>query len=291
MRTEQQMFELIFEIAKQDDRIEAVLLNGSRANPNSVKDQFQDYDIIFATRHINDFVEDKEWHKQFGEILIMQEPDFEEAKKQYKVYGYLMQFQDMTRIDLRLMQPDSILEYIDDAYSKVLLDKTESYQSFNFNKEEMYVTKVATQYEFEKIVNEIYWVSTYVIKGVARKDFMYAEYMLANPVKNAFIELIKQYILSKKDLEEYNFAKVNQHILEHEEIKDSLIKISCNDSLESIEENIKLIVEQTNELATKIALKQDIKYNKAEYDAVKFYMVKILKTKDDSHVQYYRKLY
>lgn len=42
MSTEQQIFELIFEIAKLDDRIEAVLLNGSRANPNSVKDQFQD---------------------------------------------------------------------------------------------------------------------------------------------------------------------------------------------------------------------------------------------------------
>lgn len=101
---------------------------------------------------------------------------------------------------------------------------------------------------------------------------MYAEYMLANPVKNAFIELIKQYILSKKDLEEYNFGKVNQHILEHEEIKDSLIKICCNDSLESIEENIKLIVEHTNELATKISMKRDFKFNKEEYEAVKFYM-------------------
>lgn len=281
MRTEQQIFELIFEIAKLDDRIEAVLLNGSRANPNSVKDQFQDYDIIFATRHINDFIKDKDWHKQFGDILIMQEPDFELDKKHYNVYGYLMQFRDMTRIDLRLMHPDSILNYIDDAYSKVLLDKRRNYQSFNFNKEEMYVTKVATQYEFNKIVNEIYWVSTYVIKGIARKDFMYAEFMLSNPVKNAFIELIKQYILSKKDLEEYNFGKVNQHILEHEEIKDGLVKICCNDNLKSIEENIKLIIEHTNELATKISLKHDIKYNKAEYDAVKFYMVNILKTKDD----------
>ncbi|UTH15063.1 aminoglycoside 6-adenylyltransferase [Macrococcus epidermidis] len=249
-----------------------------------MKDQFQDFDIIFVTRHINEIIKDKDWHKQFGDILIMQEPDFELDRKHYSVYGYLMQFRDMTRIDLRLMHPDSILNYINDAYSIVLLDKTGNYQSFNFNKEEMYLTKVASQYEFNKNVNEIYWVSTYVIKGIARKDFMYAEYMLANPVKNAFIELIKQYILSKKDIEEYNFEKVNQHILEHEEIKDSLIKFSCNDSLESIEENTKLIVEQTNELATKISLKQGIKYNKAEYDAVKFYMVNILKTKDDSNV-------
>lgn len=275
MRTEQQIFELIIEIAKQDDRIEAVLLNGSRANPNSVKDQFQDYDIIFATRHINDFVKDNEWHKQFGEILIMQEPDFEEAKKQYKVYGYLMQFQDMTRIDLRLMQPDSILEYIDDAYSKVLLDKKGIYQSFNFNKEEMYVTKVATQYEFKKIVNEIYWVSTYVVKGIARKDFMYAEYMISNPVKTAYTKLIKQYLLSEMNLEEYNFGKINQQIFRFEKIKNSIIKISCNDSLGTLEENIKHIIEHTNELATKISMKRDFKYNKEEYEAVKFYITNI----------------
>ncbi|MBH9581615.1 aminoglycoside 6-adenylyltransferase [Staphylococcus felis] len=183
----------------------------------------------------------------------------------------------MTRIDLRLIRPGRILENIDDAYSKVLLDKTGNYQSFNFNKEEeMYVTKVAKQYEFDKIVNEIYWVSTYVIKGIARKDYMYAEYMLSNPVKTAYIKLIKQYILSESDLEEYNFGKVNQHILENEEINDSLIKISCNDSLESINENIKHIVEQTNELATKISMRHDIKYNKAEYEAVKFYMANVL---------------
>lgn len=148
-----------------------------------MKDQFQDFDIIFVTRHINEIIKDKDWHKQFGDILIMQEPDFELDRKHYSVYGYLMQFRDMTRIDLRLMHPDSILNYINDAYSIVLLDKTGNYQSFNFNKEEMYLTKVASQYEFNKNVNEIYWVSTYVIKGIARKDFMYAEYMLANPVK------------------------------------------------------------------------------------------------------------
>ncbi|QQB03506.1 aminoglycoside 6-adenylyltransferase [Staphylococcus felis] len=277
LHNQQKVFDLITDIAKKDKRIEAVLLNGSRANPNSLKDQFQDYDIIFATKYIDQIIKDKEWHKQFGDILIMQEPDFEPDKKQYDVYGYLMQFQDMTRIDLRLIRPGRILENIDDAYSKVLLDKTGNYQSFNFNKEEeMYVTKVAKQYEFDKIVNEIYWVSTYVIKGIARKDYMYAEYMLSNPVKTAYIKLIKQYILSESYLEEYNFGKVNQHILENEEINDSLIKISCNDSLESINENIKHIVEQTNELATKISMRHDIKYNKAEYEAVKFYMANVL---------------
>jgi aminoglycoside 6-adenylyltransferase len=45
MRTEQEMFDLILNIAKKDERIRAVFMNGSRTNPNAVKDIFQDYDI------------------------------------------------------------------------------------------------------------------------------------------------------------------------------------------------------------------------------------------------------
>ncbi|NJH66430.1 streptomycin resistance protein [Staphylococcus agnetis] len=273
MRTELEIFEMILNIGEQDERIEAILLNGSRANPNSVKDKFQDYDIIFSTYYINEIIKQKDWYKQFGDILIMQEPYFRIDKKQYDIYTYLMQFQDMTRIDLRLMNPDYISSSMDDAYSKVLLDKTGEYQAFNFNKEyEMYVTKLATQNEFNKIINEIYWVSTYVVKGIIRKDYMYAEHMISIPVKTAFIELLKQYILTFNFLKEFNFGKVNQRVTEHQEIKDILMKINCNNSLEAIKANINYIIEKTNELAIKISGKQGFKYNKAEYEAVKMYI-------------------
>ncbi|HEO6996214.1 TPA: aminoglycoside 6-adenylyltransferase, partial [Streptococcus agalactiae] len=46
MRDEQEIYNLVLNIANQDKRIEAVLLNGSRANPNVPKDDFQDYDIV-----------------------------------------------------------------------------------------------------------------------------------------------------------------------------------------------------------------------------------------------------
>lgn len=48
MRTEQEMFNLILSIAENDERIRAVVMNGSRANPNVVKDIFQDYDIVYV---------------------------------------------------------------------------------------------------------------------------------------------------------------------------------------------------------------------------------------------------
>ncbi len=38
MRTENKMFDLILNIAKVDERVRAVYMNGSRANPNVKKD-------------------------------------------------------------------------------------------------------------------------------------------------------------------------------------------------------------------------------------------------------------
>lgn len=45
MRTEKEMYDLILNIANNDERIRAVYLNGSRTNPNVPKDIFQDYDV------------------------------------------------------------------------------------------------------------------------------------------------------------------------------------------------------------------------------------------------------
>ena len=45
MRTEQEMYTMIIDTAKADDRILAVYMNGSRVNPEAERDIFQDYDI------------------------------------------------------------------------------------------------------------------------------------------------------------------------------------------------------------------------------------------------------
>ncbi len=42
MRTEQEMYDLILKVAKEDERIRAVYIDGSRTNPNAPRDIFQD---------------------------------------------------------------------------------------------------------------------------------------------------------------------------------------------------------------------------------------------------------
>lgn len=41
MRSEKEMYDLILDIAKRDERIRAVYMNGSRANPNIKKIYFK----------------------------------------------------------------------------------------------------------------------------------------------------------------------------------------------------------------------------------------------------------
>lgn len=58
MRTEQEMFDLILNVAKNDDRILAVYMSGSRTNPNAKRDIFQDYDIEYVVKETKSFRED-----------------------------------------------------------------------------------------------------------------------------------------------------------------------------------------------------------------------------------------
>lgn len=66
MRSEQEMFDLILTTARQDDRVRAVVLNGSRANPNAKKDVLQDFDIVFIVRELQTFLADPSWIDRFG---------------------------------------------------------------------------------------------------------------------------------------------------------------------------------------------------------------------------------
>lgn len=69
------MMELILGIAKNDERIRAVTLEGSRTNRNVPRDKFQDYDISYFVTDINSFKTSDEWLNPFGKRIIMQKPE------------------------------------------------------------------------------------------------------------------------------------------------------------------------------------------------------------------------
>lgn len=55
MRTEEEMFQLIMDVAKQEEHIRAVGMVGSRTNVKAPKDSFQDFDIVYIVEPCAEF--------------------------------------------------------------------------------------------------------------------------------------------------------------------------------------------------------------------------------------------
>src|SRR6056297_2652617 len=105
MRSDDKVYDQILNFAQKDKRIKAVYLNGSRTNKNASKDIFQDFDVVYVVEDTAEFINDKSWIKYFGDILIKQEPEYNDKWIGRDVdftqrYAYLMLFEDGIRIDL-----------------------------------------------------------------------------------------------------------------------------------------------------------------------------------------------
>ena len=167
MRTEPEMLDLILQTAKSL-KVEAVAMSGSRTDTKAPKDEFQDYDVVYIVDDLDNLTRDPSWLDQFGNRLI----------EQHNILGnrrlYLMLFEDGNRIDLTLCPKDHIQEWVDsEAGYTVLVDEKGLFESYTTSPER-YWTSPASQIDFEKACNEFWWVSAYVVKGICRKQVIYA---------------------------------------------------------------------------------------------------------------------
>lgn len=180
MRSEEIMYKLFMDIAKEDDRILAVYMNGSRTNKNVPKDIFQDYDMVFVVTNTLPFIEDREWIRRFGNILYMQYPDEHPdcpADKE-NIYGWLMQFDDGTRIDLHVESPVHAREHIcDDKLCRILLDKENVLPRIPEATDVDYHVKKPSQAQFRACTNEFWWCSNNLAKGLWRDEIPYVQDM------------------------------------------------------------------------------------------------------------------
>ena len=181
MRTEKEMQELILNIAKQDERIRAVYMNGSRTNPNVPKDIFQDYDVVYVVEDTKPFIEDKAWIDNFGERLYMQypdeHPDYPSDKENF--YGWLMQFKDGNRIDLQVESITHAKENIlNDKLCVVLLDKDKLLPEVPTSTDADYYVKKPSEKQYLCACNEFWWCLNNVAKGLWREEMPYVQDML-----------------------------------------------------------------------------------------------------------------
>lgn len=180
MRSEQEMLELIIGTAQRDERIRAVIMNGSRANPNAPRDRFQDFDIVYLVSDVTPFKNNFEWIKRFGEIMIMQLPEDmqDPPARNNGSCVYLMQFTDGNRIDLGIYPVAQLDDLGRDSLSLLLLDKDGLVEPFGPASENDYLPKPPTAKAFSDCTNEFWWLCPYVAKGLWREEIIYAKHIL-----------------------------------------------------------------------------------------------------------------
>ena len=200
MRNEQEILDLILKVAKEDERVRAVYMNGSRTNLNVKKDIYQDYDIVYVVNETEPFLNNKDWISIFGEIAIVQEPDLVDSAFDIKhdfsrSYTWLILFKDGNRIDLGIQVKNKMLEeYTNDKLTIPLFDKDNCLPQILPPTDEDYWVKKPTELQFTSCCNEFWWCLNNVAKGIARDELPYAMWMYNVVVRNMLVKMIEWYI-------------------------------------------------------------------------------------------------
>lgn len=268
MRTESEMFNLILTIAKEDDRILAVYMNGSRTNPNAPKDIFRDYDIVYVVKETKSFQEDKTWIDQFGQRLFMQYPDegFFATDSTEEFYGWLIQFADGNRLDLHVQTLEAACRDIKkDTLCEILLDKDGDLPQISESSEQTYWVQKPLEAEFLAVCNEFWWCLDNVGKGLWREEIPYVQDMINMHVRPQLVRILawKAGILHDFQCSIGKSGKYLYRLLSETEWK-MFLQTYAGYQAEDIWNATEKMCNLMNQTARWVAQKLDFHYNKEE---------------------------
>lgn len=211
MRSHDEIIKRVVTVAEEDERIRGVILEGSRADPQRLPDLFQDYDVVYFVRDVTPFVRKRTWAEQFGDILLLQQPEDMDDPPPARdgTWAYLMLFRDGTRIDLTLRSLDS-LDTSMPAAGVVLLDKD---RRFDDHAGVHHTPPQPTAKAFADCCNEFHWVSTNVAKGLWRDETVYAKTMLEQFVRPQAMRMLDWYIATERRLDPGLFGRRYRELL------------------------------------------------------------------------------
>ncbi|NEN84819.1 aminoglycoside 6-adenylyltransferase [Paenibacillus elgii] len=201
MKDEQEMMEILVGLAANDSRIRLVTLEGSRTNPNIPSDPFQDFDIAYFVTDMDSFKANDEWLTSFGKRAMMQKPEAMELfpSELGNWFSYIILFEDGNKLDLTLIPLNEVDDYFEqsDGLVKILLDKDGIVKHKVIANDRQYWIKKPTAQEFDDCCNEFWMTSTYVVKGLARKEILFAVDHLNEIVRPNLLRMMSWEIGSK----------------------------------------------------------------------------------------------
>ena len=254
MRTETEMLDAISQIARSL-QVEAVALSGSRTDTKAPKDEFQDYDVVYVVDDLDNLTRNFSWLDQFGKRII----------EQHVLLGhrrlYLMLFEDGNRIDLTFCPKDHIQEWVDsEAGFTVLEDEKGLFEPYSPSPQR-YWTNPASAIDFQKACNEFWWVSAYVVKGICRKQVIYATDHLYGICQQELLKVVAWQVAADKgtiDIGKNYKYLFNYLPAEKEKQFSNLLDFS---SLEKLTQSLFATMELFHQEAQSLAQKEGFDYD------------------------------
>ena len=255
MRAETEMLDLILQTAKTL-QVKAVAMSGSRTNQNAPKDEFQDYDVVYVVDDFDNLTSDLSWLNQFGKRIIEQEVTLDHRRL------YLMLFEDGNRIDLTLCPKEHIKEWVEsEADYTVLKDEKGLFESYTTNPQRYWISP-ASETDFEKTCNEFWWVSAYVVKGICRKQVIYATDHLYGICQQELLKVLAWQVASDKGKVDVgkNYKYLFNYLpTEKEKEFSNLLDFS---SIEKLSQSLLATMQLFHREAQRLAQKLEFHYDK-----------------------------
>ena len=254
MRTEPEMFDVILQTA-ETLKVEAVALSGSRTNQKVQTDEFQDYDVVYVVDDLDNLTNDLSWLDQFGKRIIEQHNVLDHRRL------YLMLFEDGNRIDLTLCPKEHIKEWVDSEADFTVLNDPQGLFALYAPTPKRYWTAPASATDFDKSCNEFWWVSAYVVKGICRKQVIYATDHLYGICQQELLKLLAWQVASDRGTVDIgkNYKYLFQYLpTEKEKEFSALLDFSSIDKIpQTLFATIQLFHQESQSLAQKMGFDYD----------------------------------
>ena len=269
MRTEPEMLDLILQTAKVL-KVEAVVMSGSRTNPKASKDEFQDYDIVYVVDDLDSLTSNLDWLDQFGTRMI----------EQHNILGnrrlYLMLFEDGNRIDLTLCSKEHIQEWVDSETGFIVLEDPKGLFEPYSPSPQRFWTSPASAIDFEKACNEFWWVSAYVVKGICRKQLLYATDHLYGICQQELLKILAWQVASDRGT--VDIGKNYKYLFRYlpREKKKEFSNLLDFSSLDKITQSLFATMQLFNQEAQKLARKMEFDYDREVAEKMMDYAQTIL---------------
>lgn len=212
MRENTKIMNLILNIAKEDYRIRAAFLTGSKVNPLEKRDDMQDYDVIYCVTEVEDFSVDSSFLEKLDPIFVYSP---EVAKKQVKEVkkevNYNILLEDGVKIDIRFYPVDKITELVStNTLLSLLMDKDNLIKQLPMSSDVSLRTMRPTKNEFEQTIYEFFLNIIETLPYLYRYQYVGAT-LAYRKVEDSLLKMLSWYIGYTKDYK-INFGKDYKNI-------------------------------------------------------------------------------